>query len=168
MGQCSRAEGFSIRTERPFLAVYQNGRDGARPPSLLTGCCRVAESLGSSTWSTHAENSCSVRACVWNLQTLQGLQRVCLEALDSTNLQTTVWMSSDFSSLRDVSNINDSTASPSLTQHISHLKGPILPAVQQSLNITHGLSLRQINLWKGADRLFKCSSTIFEFENARK
>lgn len=90
------------------------------------------------------------------------------EALDSTNLQTTVWMSSDFSSLRDVSNINDSTASPSLTQHISHLKGPILPAVQQSLNTTHGLSLRQINLWKAADRLFKCSSTIFEFENVRK
>lgn len=160
--------GFQLSHRKTLLSSLSKWQRWSPPTSLLTGCCRVAESLGSSTGSTHAENSCSVPACVWNLQTLQGLQRVCLEALDSTHLQTTVWMSSDFSSLRDVSNINDSTASPSLTQHISHLKGPILPAVQQSLNTTHGLSLRQINLWKGADRLFKCSSTIFEFENARK
>lgn len=37
MGQCSHVEGFSIRTERPFLAVYQNGRDGARPPIYFLG-----------------------------------------------------------------------------------------------------------------------------------
>ena len=43
MGQCSRVEGFSIRKERPFLAVYQNGRDGARPPIYLLGAAELGK-----------------------------------------------------------------------------------------------------------------------------